>query len=46
MKKEYTKPNMEIVSFNLEDNITDTTSTIATKNASAGIQNSFKTINY
>lgn len=45
MKKEYTKPNMEIVSFNLEENITaDSTSAAITQ--STGMQTTFTTISY
>ncbi|MCD7855218.1 MAG: hypothetical protein LUG66_06350 [Clostridiales bacterium] len=45
MKKEYTKPNMEIVSFNATENITaDSTSATITK--TSGYQADFKTISY
>ncbi|MCD8239205.1 MAG: hypothetical protein LUC92_07715 [Clostridiales bacterium] len=45
MKKEYTKPNMEIVSFNTAENIT-AESTSAKINTTAGYQADFKTISY
>ncbi|MCD8238823.1 MAG: hypothetical protein LUC92_05780 [Clostridiales bacterium] len=47
MKKEYTKPNMEIVSFNVKENITATEGTSQITNA-ASIQSSttITTINY
>lgn len=44
MKKEYTKPVMEIVSFTTENIITASGLTIATDNS--GYQTSFKTISY
>lgn len=44
MKKEYTKPNMEIVSFTPEDVITASGLTIATDNS--GYQTAINTIAY
>lgn len=44
MKKEYKKPNMEVVSFNATENITDEGSVSAI--TSTGTQVEFKTINY
>lgn len=43
MKKEYTKPNMEIVSFNAAENITTTSTPITT---TTDYQATFKTISY
>ncbi|MCD7777552.1 MAG: hypothetical protein LUH47_03515 [Clostridiales bacterium] len=46
MKKEYTKPNMEIVSFNLEENITTDGGTSGTITNAGVNQNTFTTISY